>query len=163
MSPLGGGHLLRFTTSSHDERGFLSKNPTQVDGLNRRLTSKVEDHMDEIGLVEADLDEDARVLVVSYGITARAVKEAVHRARREGSPVSSLTVHSLWPVPEGAIHEVLEGVERVVVPELNLGQYSREIERLVGGRARVQGLYRVDGELISPDQILAALSPEAAA
>lgn len=160
MSPLGGGHLLRFTTSSHDERGYLSKNAAQVDGLNRRLTTKVEDHMDEIGLVEADLDEGADVLVVSYGITARAVKEAVHRGRREGLSISSLTVHSLWPVPEGAILNVLEGVGRVVVPELNLGQYSREIERVVQGRARVEGLHRVDGELITPDQILAAVAPE---
>ena len=163
MSPLGGGHLLRFTTSSHDERGYLSKNAAQVDGLNRRLTTKVEDHMDEIGLVEADLDEGADVLVVSYGITARAVKEAVHRGRREGLSISSLTIHSLWPVPEGAILNVLEGVERVVVPELNLGQYAREIERVVQGRAKVEGLYRVDGELITPDQILAAAAPEVTA
>jgi len=163
MAPIGGGHLLRFTTSSHDERGYLSKNAAQVDGLNRRLTTKVEEHMDEIGLVEADLDEGARTLVVSYGITARAVKEAVHRARREGLVVSSLTVHSLWPVPEGAILQVLEDVERVVVPELNLGQYAREIERVVGGRARVEGLYRVDGELITPEEILAAVAREVAA
>ncbi|HSG50182.1 MAG TPA: hypothetical protein VLA43_20315, partial [Longimicrobiales bacterium] len=163
MSPLGGGHLVRFTTSSHDERGYLSKNAAQVDGLNRRLTTKVEDHMDEIGMVEADLDQGAKVLVLSYGITARAAREAVHRGRREGLPVSSLTVHSLWPVPEGAILAALEGVERVVVPELNLGQYSREIERLVQGRARVQGLHRVDGELITPEQILAAVGREVAA
>ena len=160
MAPLGGGHLMRFTTSSHDERGYLSKNAAQVDGLNRRLTTKVEDHMDEIGMVEADLDEGAETLVVSYGITARAVKEAVHRGRGAGLALSRLTVHSLWPVPEGAILAVLQGVERVVVPELNLGQYSREIERLVGGRATVEGLHRVDGELITPDQILAAVAPE---
>jgi len=163
MSPLGGGHLLRFTTSSHDEHGYLSKNPAQVDGLNRRLTTKIEDHMDEIGLVEADVGEGATTLVVSYGITARAVKEAVHRGRKEGLSISSLTVHSLWPVPEGAILNVMEGVERVVVPELNLGQYSREIERVVQGRAKVEGLYRVDGELITPDQILAAVAPEVTA
>lgn len=163
MSPLGGGHLLRFTTSTHDERGFLSKDASQVEALNRRLTTKVEEHMDEIGLVEAELVEGARTLVVSYGITARAVREAVHRARGEGLPVSCLTVHSLWPVPEGAILEALHGVERILVPELNLGQYSREIERLVQGRATVEGLHRVDGELITPDQILAAVSQEVAA
>jgi len=66
-------------------------------------------------------------------------------------------------VPEGAILAALEGVERVVVPELNLGQYSREIERLVQGRARVEGLHRVDGELITPEQILAAVGQEVAA
>jgi 2-oxoglutarate ferredoxin oxidoreductase subunit alpha len=161
MSPIGGGHLLRFTTSSHDERGYLSKNAAQVDGLNRRLTTKVEDHMDEIGLVEVDLEKGADVLVVSYGITARAVKEAVHRGRKKGVAVSSLTVHSIWPVPEGAIRQALEGVTRVLVPELNMGQYAREIERLARGDAQVEGLNRVDGELITPEQILAAVAPVA--
>jgi 2-oxoglutarate ferredoxin oxidoreductase subunit alpha len=159
MSPLGGGHLLRFTTSTHDERGYLSKNAAQVDGLNRRLAAKVEDHMDEIGLVEADLDVGAETLVLSYGITARAVKEAVRRRRAAGQPLSSLTIHSLWPVPAGAIRAALPGIERVVVPELNLGQYRMEIERLVERDVTVVGVNRVDGELITPDEILAEVAP----
>lgn len=158
MSPIGGPHLVRFTTSSHDERAYLSKSAAQVDALNRRLASKVEDHMDEIGLVEADLDEGADTMVLSYGITARAVREAVRRHRSGGSALSTLTVHSLWPVPEGAIRTALEGVRRVIVPELNLGQYGREIERLAGAAIEVVGLHRVDGELITPDQILAEVA-----
>ncbi|MDH5589523.1 MAG: 2-oxoacid:acceptor oxidoreductase subunit alpha [Gemmatimonadota bacterium] len=163
MSPIGGAHLLRFTTSSHDERGYLTKSPAQVDGLNRRLTAKIEDHMDEIGLVELDLEDGADTLVLSYGITARSVKEAVRRARGDGVAVSSLTVHSLWPVPEGAIRAVLDGVSRVVVPELNLGQYIREIERLCDAGVEVAGVHRVDGELITPEQILQAVGREVAA
>ena len=119
--------------------------------------------MDEIGLVEADLEDGADTLVLSYGITARAVKEAVHRARAQGVPVSSLTVHSLWPVPEGAIRSILDDVKHVVVPELNLGQYVREIERLARGGTEVRGIHRVDGELITPDEILAAVTGEVAA
>jgi 2-oxoglutarate ferredoxin oxidoreductase subunit alpha len=154
MSPVGGSHILRFTTSSHDERGYLSKSAAEVDSLNRRLTTKIEDHMDEIGLVEADLEVGAETLVLSYGITSRAVKEAVQRRRRAGVLISSLTVQSLWPVPEGAIQAALEGVRRVVVPELNLGQYRLEVERLVRDEVEVRGVNRVDGELITPDQIL---------
>jgi 2-oxoglutarate ferredoxin oxidoreductase subunit alpha len=59
-------------------------------------------------------------------------------------------------VPEQAIQAALGGVERVIVVELNLGDYRREIERIAGGR-RVVGLNRVDGELISPEQIVAAI------
>jgi 2-oxoglutarate ferredoxin oxidoreductase subunit alpha len=163
MSPIGGPHLLRFTTSSHDEQAYLSKSAAQVDELNRRLAAKVEGHLDEIELAVADLDKGAETLIVAYGITARAVKEAVVRARREGASLSMLTVHSLWPVPEGAILRALAGVKRVLVPELNLGQYVREVERLAGEGAQVRGLGRVDGELITPDQILAAVAPEVAA
>ena len=71
-----------------------------------------------------------------------------------GVAVSSLTVHTLWPVPEGAIRAALEGVRRVVVPELNLGQYRLEVERVVQDFVEVRGVNRVDGELITADQIL---------
>jgi hypothetical protein len=47
----------------------------------------------------------------------------------------------------------MKGVERVVVAELNLGQYRREIERISNGH-EIVGLNRVDGELISPEQFL---------
>jgi 2-oxoglutarate ferredoxin oxidoreductase subunit alpha len=92
-------------------------------------------------------------LLVSYGVTARAMREAVCAARSQAYKVSALTVHSLWPVPEIAIRRALEGVERVIVAELNLGQFRREIERFVRDR-EILGLNRVDGELISPDQFL---------
>jgi 2-oxoglutarate ferredoxin oxidoreductase subunit alpha len=68
-----------------------------------------------------------------------------------------LVVQSLWPVPEEAIGAALEGVTRVVVPELNLGQYRREIDRLASGR-EIVGVNRVDGKLITPEQIVEALS-----
>jgi len=92
--------------------------------------------------------------VLSYGITARAVKEAVRRRRAAGVPISSLTVHTIWPVPEGAIRAAVAGVRRVVVPELNLGQYRLEVERVVKDSMEVRGVNRVDGELITADQIL---------
>jgi len=156
MSPYGGPHVLRFTTSSHDERGYLSKKPAAVGGLNRRLAAKVDDHVGEISLVDADLEPGADTLLLSYGISARSVKEAVREARGAGDKVSALTVHSVWPVPERAIESALDGIDRVVVPELNLGQYRREVERVVRGRAEVSGVCRVDGELISPREILEA-------
>ncbi len=155
MSPYGGPHIVRFTTSSHDERGYLTKAPAAVGALNARLAAKVEAHVDEIVDVEADLEDGAEVLIVSYGIVARAVREAVERARRSGRRVSSLTVSSLWPVPEREIREAMRGAGRVVVAELNLGQYRREVERLAGADRSVVGVHRVDGELVGPDEILA--------
>ncbi|MFQ6016296.1 MAG: 2-oxoacid:acceptor oxidoreductase subunit alpha [Anaerolineae bacterium] len=159
MSPFGGSHIVRFTTSSHDERGYMTKDPAKVDRLNRHLAAKIEEHLDEIALVKADMQKGARVLMVSYGITARSMLEAVQVARREGVKVSALTVYSLWPVPEKEIAAALKGIEKVVVPELNLGQYRREIERVAAGWAgphgpAVVGVNRVDGELISPAEIL---------
>ena len=154
MSPFGGPHLLRFTTSTHDERGYLTKTPAKVERLNRHLMDKVEHHLDEIELVRTDPQAGSDVLLVSYGITARAMDEAVRQARAGGHKISALTMLSLWPLPEQALQNALAGVQRVVVAELNDGQLQREIERIACGQTEVCGVHRLDGELITPQQIL---------
>ncbi len=156
MAHYGEEQVVRFTGSTHNERAFITKDPATVERLNLHLTAKIERHRHEIERVEADLEPGARSLLVSYGITAAAMRDAVERARSEGKKVSALTLHSLWPVPETAIEDALADVEQVVVAELNLGQYRREIERLAH-RQEVEGLHRVDGELIAPEEFLEVL------
>jgi 2-oxoglutarate ferredoxin oxidoreductase subunit alpha len=153
-SPFGGAHILRFTTSTHDEHGQLTKVPKKVGKLNERLAGKVEMHREEISMVRADLQPGAETLIISYGVTARAVEEVVELVCERGGMVSSLTLYSLWPVPEKEIRAAMKGIKKVVVPELNLGQYKREIERLAADGVEVIGINRVDGELISPEEIL---------
>jgi len=155
IRPYGGEEIVRFTGSTHDEQAFITKHPPTVAGLNRHLAAKIEEHRDEIDLVEADLQDGARTLVVSYGVTAGAAREAVSRARAEGGALSSLILKSLWPVPEEALRAAAAGHDRLLVPELNLGQYLLELERLLPNR-QVAGLNRVDGEMITPEQVLEA-------
>jgi 2-oxoglutarate ferredoxin oxidoreductase subunit alpha len=157
LARYGDGRLLRFTGSTHDERAFITKDPGTVDRLNRHLIAKIEAHRDEIEMAAADLEPGADTLFLSFGVTAGAMREAVTAARRDGRRVSALTVQSLWPVPETAVGRALAGVSRVVVAELNQGQYRREIERLAGGR-EVLGLNRIDGELIAPARFLEVLA-----
>ncbi len=157
FSPIGGEHLVRFTTSMHDERGILTKRPSSVLKTSRHLYQKIEAHREELECVQFERQEGARTLVVSYGITARSALEAVRRARASGRPVSRLTVHSLWPAPVRSLRDALGGVARVVVPELNFGQYRQEIERVafsLDPRPEVVGVNRVDGELITPEEII---------
>ncbi len=168
FSPIGGPFITRFTGSSHDEHGFLTKNPALVGRLNEHLQRKIEDHRAEIELVRADMQPGARTLFIAYGITARAMAEAVNKARAGGHAVSALTVQSLWPAPEATILAALRHaddrsiIDRIVVAELNLGDFRREVERLVyrwAARSRlpapeIVGINRVDGELITPAQFL---------
>lgn len=168
MSPFGGPHLLRFTTSTHDEHGYLTKNPAQVERLNQHLIEKIEAYRDEIELVRTDIQTGAETLLISYGITAQAMSEAVRETRANGHRVSALTLLSLWPLPITAIEQALappqrstdgkvsedRTIQRVVVAELNDGQLRREIERLVCDGVEVVGTQRMDGELITPQQIL---------
>jgi 2-oxoglutarate ferredoxin oxidoreductase subunit alpha len=145
LSPYGGAHILRFTTSTHDEHGQLTKAPEKVRKLNQRLAAKVESHVDEIAMVKADLQPGAETLVISYGVTTRAVEDVISNLRERGKLVSALTIYSLWPVPEKEIKESLAGIRKVIVPELNLGQYRREVERLAPDEVEVVGINRVDG------------------
>lgn len=157
LSPIGGRDLVRFTGSTHDERARLTRDPRTVEQLATHLFAKIDRHRDEIEQVEADLSPGARTLLVSYGVTAGAQREAVRMARGRSHVVSSLILQSLWPVPERAILAALDGVERVIVAELNQGQYLREIERLAKGWD-VRGLQRNDGRLLAPAQFLEALA-----
>lgn len=165
FSPIGGPHITRFTGSSHDERGFLTKDPTIVGRLNEHLRRKIEDHAAEIELAQADLQPDAQTLCIAYGITARAMAAAVRQARAAGRAVSALAVQTLWPTPENAILEAAATVERIIIAELNLGDLRREVERVIYRRAaemrrsppEIVGINRVDGELITPEQFGALL------
>jgi 2-oxoglutarate ferredoxin oxidoreductase subunit alpha len=160
MSPFGGPHLLRFTTSTHDERGYITKDPSKIARLNRHLIDKIEGHQDEIDCVRADMEEGAEALLISYGITARAMDEAVRTARRRGQAVSALTLLSMWPIPTAALRQALATASRAVVAELNDGQLRREVGRLVPPGVAVSGVSRLDGELITPQQILEAAGLE---
>ena len=148
---------VRFTGSTHDTGGYITKHPPTVDALNRHLSDKIEAHRDEIELVDADTEPGAETLVVGYGVTGGAVRAAVAEARARQIAVSGLVVQSLWPVPEEAIRRAMHGVGRIVVAELNLGLYRREIERIAGDR-RVVGVNRIDGGLIEPAEIIEAMA-----
>ncbi len=153
MAHVGSGAPVRFTSSTHDEQGFLTKDPVTVGRLNEHLRAKVMEHVDEITMIDIDLQPGASTVVVSYGVTAGAVRDAARALRRRGRQVSTLTVQSLWPVPGPALAAVAATHDRVVVAELNHGQYRREVERVVAGRAAVVGLHRTDGGLITPEQV----------
>lgn len=157
FSPIGGEHLVRFTSSMHDERGILTKDPVKVDQTSGHLYYKIDAHREELEFVHLDAQEGAATLIVSYGICAPSVAEAVRNARAAGKRVSSLTIFSLWPLPERALADAMQGIRRVIMPELNFGQYRQEVDSVAWSldpRPEVVGINRVDGGLISPQEIL---------
>jgi 2-oxoglutarate ferredoxin oxidoreductase subunit alpha len=152
MQLYGGKHPVRFTGSTHDQHAFITKRPDVVGPLNEHLIRKITDHTHEIDMVDADLDDDAETLLISYGVTAGSMREAVTAARSEGTSVSALTIQSLWPVPEAKILMAASGVSRVVVAELNPGLYTREIQRVLP-HVEILSIARTDGVLITPEQL----------
>jgi 2-oxoglutarate ferredoxin oxidoreductase subunit alpha len=108
--------------------------------------------VNQFTLFDQDLDPQAKTLVVAYGVTARAARVAVAASRAAGQPVSLLTPKTLWPVPERLIVDTAATYDRVVVVEMNMGQYVREIRRLLPGK-QVDFFGQMNGDLIKPEQI----------
>jgi 2-oxoglutarate ferredoxin oxidoreductase subunit alpha len=63
-----------------------------------------------------------------------------------------LVLKTLWPVPEPLIREVARPYPRVIVVEMNLGQYLREIQRVLPDK-KIDFWGQMNGELITPAQI----------
>ncbi|MCP4765170.1 MAG: pyruvate flavodoxin/ferredoxin oxidoreductase [Gammaproteobacteria bacterium] len=154
FSGIGDDRITRFTTSSHDEAGYLTSNPEEIQRMIDHYATKVEDAGDDIALVKQDFEAGAEVLMISYGITSRSVAVAAKMMRDQNRKVSVLTLQSLYPVPEAAINNALAGIKKVVVPEMNTGQYIQEIERLVPTGVEVIGVNKMDTTLISPNEII---------
>jgi 2-oxoglutarate ferredoxin oxidoreductase subunit alpha len=149
-----GGYRFHVTGLAHDETGFPTNNPAEIERLNRRLTSKIERHRDAIVEVTRLECDDAEIGIFAYGSVARAARQAVQEARQKGIRVGLLRPRTLWPFPDREVRELAERVRTLIVPEMNLGQMAHEVEWAVAGRCRVHSFGRVDGQPIQPKEIL---------
>ncbi|WP_126993023.1 2-oxoacid:acceptor oxidoreductase subunit alpha [Thermosipho globiformans] len=138
----------------HDESGFPNAAYETAEKLIKRLSNKIKLHIDEISIYDEYLTEDAEVLVIAYGIVARSAKEAVKIARNDKMRVGLFKPITIWPLPVHELRKRLSKVEAVIIPEMNLGQYGREILRLVKPGTKVKFINKVGGELITPEEIL---------
>jgi 2-oxoglutarate ferredoxin oxidoreductase subunit alpha len=150
--PIGDRTLVRQTSSTHGANGYITVDPDEINAFQLRLEKKLKAHVNQFTLFDQDLDPQAKTLVVAYGVTARAARVAVAASRAAGQPVSLLTPKTLWPVPERLIVDTAATYDRVVVVEMNMGQYVREIRRLLPGK-QVDFFGQMNGDLIKPEQI----------
>jgi 2-oxoglutarate ferredoxin oxidoreductase subunit alpha len=140
MMEFGRGGYVHVTGSTHLENGLRDVQTQAVhDRLVRRLVAKIADARDAIADVEIDRVTGARVGVLAYGATARPAKGAVLAARAAGLAVDFCRPVSIWPFPVKQVREACAGLDILVVPEMNLGQLSREIERHVDCEVRHAG------------------------
>jgi 2-oxoglutarate ferredoxin oxidoreductase subunit alpha len=161
MAHAGDGYRFHVTGVTHDERGYPSINPQAQDRLVRRLCDKIRKNVDRIALVEEQDLEDADIAVVSYGITSRVAQRAIDLARGRGLLVGKLRLITVWPFPEERIRTLAARVQALVVPELNLGQMVREVERAASGLARVIPVPHAGGSVHDPNVILKAIEEAA--
>ena len=130
MAQIGDQQFVHITGSTHKPDGIRDVNTRSVhEELVHRLVHKITSAREALTRLETRHMEGARTAVVSLGATARPALGAVQRARREGHEVGFIRLVNIWPFPGPALQQALAGVDRVLVPEMNLGQLNRELER----------------------------------
>jgi 2-oxoglutarate ferredoxin oxidoreductase subunit alpha len=154
MVAAGAGYRIHVTGLTHDERGYPVMNARAHEWKVARLVNKIRTNLDDIVQVEGRYLDNAEVVVVSYGISARTSLWPIEQARQEGLRVGYLRLITVWPFPERQVRELARGIRAFVVPEINMGQIVREVERCAGGQAQVFSVHRPGGDILEPHMLL---------
>jgi 2-oxoglutarate ferredoxin oxidoreductase subunit alpha len=155
--PIGGKVPVRQTSSTHGTSGYITTDHREIGEILDRLKAKLESAVDDLCFYESLTARNAQTLIIAYGVTARAAKAVYADLKATEGAVAVLILKTLWPVAERLIREAARGVRRVLVVEMNLGQYVEEIKRILPAK-RVDFLGQMDGRLMTPTQIKGAIA-----
>ncbi|HDP99912.1 MAG TPA: 2-oxoacid:acceptor oxidoreductase subunit alpha [bacterium] len=149
----GEGYRFHVTGLVHDQTGFPTNNPKEIDRLLQRLNRKIDRHQEQIIELEEEKDDGAKIGIFSYGSTSRSARRAAIWAREKKIKIHSIRPKVIWPFPEKQVATMANEVDFIIVPEMNLGQIAHEVEWAAKGRCEVIKVNRIDGEPINPQQI----------
>lgn len=155
MPVVGEGYAVHVTGLTHDERGYPAMDAEVHDALIRRLRDKILRASEEIVEVELESVDDADIVMISYGSTSRVARHVLHQARSEGIAVGMVRLITLWPFPDRLIRSLSNQVQAFVVPEVNLGQMAREVQRFASRPVHHVG--HAGGAIMDPGRILQRL------
>jgi len=122
-----------------------------------QIMGKIQRNLDDIIRTEAYRLEDAEVVIVSYGVSARTSLAAVDEARDQGIKAGLLRLITVWPFPEALIRNLAKKVKGFVTVEINLGQIHLEVERCAAGKVPSFLVGHPGGTIITPERVVEAL------
>ncbi len=157
MAAFGEGYRFHVTGLTHDINGYPTERLDETEELMTRLFNKISKDFHLLQWYDSYYEEGAEVTIVAYGSVARSALKAVKMAREKNLPVGLLKLKMIWPFMRRTVMRYLSSSRVVIVPEMNMGQLSREVKRVNQGKCQVRTLNRVDGAIISPAQILASI------
>jgi 2-oxoglutarate/2-oxoacid ferredoxin oxidoreductase subunit alpha len=157
MALAGEGYHVFVESLTHTELGYPDTTAATQQALVTRLNEKIRRHRFEIYDVEEREVEGAEVVVVCYGISARIAARAIALARERGLKVGMFRLRTAWPFPEERVRELSAAIRGFVVPEINLGQMAREVERCAVDGCAVATVPLAGGTIHEPGQILEAI------
>ncbi|MBU1205420.1 MAG: 2-oxoacid:acceptor oxidoreductase subunit alpha [Proteobacteria bacterium] len=154
MGIFGEGYRYHVTGLVHDIRGFPTLRQDEIEPFLLRLFRKISTHFNDIQLFEKFYIEDADLVIVAFGCTARSAHRAMVEARARGMKVGLLKLITLWPFPRRFVEPLTQAGKTLLVPEMNMGQISREVKRVNQGMTEVITVNKIDGTMITPQEIL---------
>ena len=157
-APFGEGDKFNVTGLFHDLDGFPTNDNNITDTQERRLIDKIRMRRDRIQKWEEVDCEDCETLIVCFGGTARAVQGAMEDAKdMDFVKVGMFRPITVWPFPEEALLKVIKEnkhLRQIIVAEHNDGQMLLEVQRIVEGRVPVDFLGKIDGNTITPTDVI---------
>lgn len=160
MGIFGEGYRYHVTGLVHDIRGFPTLRQDEIEPFLLRLFRKISTHFNDIQLFENFFIEDADLVIVAFGCTARSAHRAMVEARARGMKVGLLKLITLWPFPRRFVEPLTQAGKTLLVPEMNMGQISREVKRVNQGMTEVITVNKIDGTMITPQEILEKIEEE---
>lgn len=155
------GYRFHITGLTHDDGGFPTENTDVAEVLFDRLSRKLTENLDDILKWDEYQLDDADTLVVSVGSAGRSAQQAINEARSKfGIKVGMFRPLTLWPFPEEALIKAAQGKSRIIVAEMNEGQMTLEVERIL--HRPVEKALRSNGLMITPEEILNVIRQHAA-
>jgi 2-oxoglutarate ferredoxin oxidoreductase subunit alpha len=153
MSSFGEGEKLLVTGSTHNEIGIRKTDDPEVHSrLVNRINKKILNNRESIIQTDSYHLEDAEVIVVSYGFTARSALFAIEQLRKEGKKVGLLRLKTIWPFADEIIHDIGQKAKKIFVPEMNRGQIIGEVMKYAP--CEVIPYNQTNGEIIHPHRII---------
>jgi len=125
--PLGNDeYQARFNASTHDNDGLIRKGTPESLANTWRLREKLEKRIDEYAFYELDSEDGATNLIVTWGVTADASRDAVNSLRSKGEKVSLLIVKTLLPISQ-KFYDIIDSYDRVTFAEENMTGLYKEM------------------------------------
>jgi 2-oxoglutarate ferredoxin oxidoreductase subunit alpha len=119
-----------------------------------KLVDKIKLNAENIYKYEEKQVEDAELVILSYGSSARIAEFSMQLAREEGLKVGFFRLITAWPFPEKRVQEIAGKVKDILVIEINLGQMVYEVERIVCGKCGVDHIPNAGGRMHETEEIL---------
>ena len=155
--PGQGSALVVSCGDEHDESGHVTEDPVLRTAMVDKRWKKLELAGTDPGL-EADLQKGADTVLIGWGSTYGALREAVDRKRAQGEKISFIQIYRLWPFPAAELQKRVAGHARIVVAENNsIGQLARLI-RMETGLTVDQNVLKYDGRPFSVDRVFKSLT-----